>query len=115
MDALPPSVPQSLIYILLAQGDQAPDGRLRGCGSHSRVVLINAWIGYLQEAKAERAIEALAKSLVTETNVVRAGKTVRLPSTELVPGDLVLLTSGDKIRLISDWWPRGPAGRRGQR
>ncbi len=61
------------------------------------VVLINAWIGYLQEAKAERAIEALAQSLVTETHVVRAGRTLRVPSTELVPGDVVLLASGDKV------------------
>jgi len=61
------------------------------------VVLINAWIGYLQEAKAERAIEALARSLVTETTVIRAGKNRRVPSTELVPGDVVLLTSGDKV------------------
>lgn len=95
-----------LIYLLLAatliklvMGGFADAGVIFG------VVLINAGIGYLQEAKAERAIEALAQSLVTETTAVRAGKTVRVPSTELVPGDVVLLASGDKVpadlRLVS--------------
>ncbi|MBK9137154.1 MAG: cation-transporting P-type ATPase [Verrucomicrobia bacterium] len=87
-----------LIYLLLAAGGV----KLLMAGYVDAavifgVVLVNAWIGYLQEAKAERAIEALAQSLVTETNVIRAGKTVRVPSTELVPGDLVLLSSGDKV------------------
>lgn len=61
------------------------------------VVLVNACIGYVQEAKAERAIEALSRSLITESNVVRAGQTRRIPSTDLVPGDVVLLASGDKV------------------
>jgi Ca2+-transporting ATPase len=87
-----------LIYILLAAGAiKLGMGGLVDAAVILAVVLINAWIGYLQEAKAERAIEALAKSLVTESNVVRAGQTVRVPSTELVPGDVVLLTSGDKV------------------
>ncbi|HEY9173500.1 MAG TPA: cation-transporting P-type ATPase [Verrucomicrobiae bacterium] len=87
-----------LIYILLAATlVKLIMGGLVDAGVIFAVVLINAWIGYLQEAKAERAIEALAQSLVTETHVVRAGKTVRVPSTELVPGDIVLLASGDKV------------------
>lgn len=61
------------------------------------VVLINAWTGYLHEAKAERAIEALARSHVTESTVLRTGKNQRVPSTELVPGDVVLLASGDRV------------------
>lgn len=87
-----------LIYILLAATlIKLIMGGFVDAGVIFTVVLINAWIGYLQEAKAERAIEALAQSLVTETHVVRAGKTLRLPSTELVPGDVVLLASGDKV------------------
>lgn len=88
----------SLIYILLAATlIKLVMGGFVDAGVIFAVVLINAWIGHLQEAKAERAIEALARSLVTEANVVRAGKTVRVPSTELVPGDVVLLASGDKV------------------
>ena len=71
------------------------------------VVLINAVIGYLQEAKAERAIEALSRSLVMETTVIRGGKTLRIPSPELAPGDVVLLASGDKVP--ADLPPRGHA------
>ncbi len=87
-----------LIYILLAAGGiKLGMGGLVDAAVIFAVVFINAWMGYLQEAKAERAIEALARGLVTESNVVRAGKTVRVPSTDLVPGDVVLLASGDKV------------------
>ncbi len=61
------------------------------------VVVINAWIGFVQESKAERAIEALAQSLVTEATVIRAGSAQRIPSTELVVGDLLQLSSGDRV------------------
>lgn len=61
------------------------------------VVLVNAIIGYLQEAKATKALEALANTTLTEARVVRSGETRDIPSAELVPGDIVLLQSGDKV------------------
>ncbi len=61
------------------------------------VVLINAFVGFIQESKAINAIEALAKGLSAEASVVRDGKKMRIPSSELVLGDLVLLHSGDKV------------------
>jgi cation-transporting ATPase F len=61
------------------------------------VVLVNALVGYLQEAKAERAVEALASMVRTEATVRREGRKQRVPSTELVPGDVVLLQSGDSV------------------
>lgn len=61
------------------------------------VVLANAVVGYMQEAKAEKAINALSKMMATETNVRREGKKERLPAAELVPGDIVLLQSGDRV------------------
>jgi cation-transporting ATPase F len=61
------------------------------------VVLINAVVGFIQESKAITAIEALAKELSSEASVVRGGEKNRIPSAELVPGDLVLLQSGDKV------------------
>ncbi|WP_442506269.1 cation-transporting P-type ATPase [Novipirellula sp. SH528] len=61
------------------------------------VVLVNAIIGYLQESKAAKALEALARTTLTEARVVRSGETRNVPSTELVPGDVVLLQSGDKV------------------
>lgn len=61
------------------------------------VVLINAILGYLQEDKAEKALEALAQTMVTEATVVRDGQVMQIAATELAPGDLVLLQSGDKV------------------
>ena len=61
------------------------------------VVLINAVIGYIQEARAEQAIAALSKTMTTEATVVRGGKVVRLPAAELVPGDIVQLQAGARV------------------
>jgi len=61
------------------------------------VVLINAVVGYLQESKAEQAIEALSKMVTTKATVRRNGKTTQVPAEQLVPGDVVLLQSGDKV------------------
>jgi len=61
------------------------------------VVLINAVIGYIQEARAEQAIAALSQTMTAEATVVRGGKTLRLPASELVPGDLVQLAAGARV------------------
>jgi magnesium-transporting ATPase (P-type) len=61
------------------------------------VVFVNAAVGYVQEGKAERAIEALAGLVVTEATVRRDGRRQRVPSEQLVPGDVVLLQSGDHV------------------
>ncbi len=61
------------------------------------VVLLNAIIGFIQESRAIQAISALAKSMVTETTVIRDGLRQRLASADLVPGDIVALAAGDKV------------------
>jgi cation-transporting P-type ATPase F len=61
------------------------------------VVLVNAVIGFFQESKAEKAIEALSRMVVTSATVRRGGRKQRVPSAELVPGDIVLLQSGDLV------------------
>src|SRR5690606_20684365 len=60
-------------------------------------VIINALIGFIQEGKAERALEAIAKMLSLDATVVRDGKHISAPAEELVPGDLVILRTGDKV------------------
>ncbi|HMO64458.1 MAG TPA: HAD-IC family P-type ATPase, partial [Verrucomicrobiota bacterium] len=61
------------------------------------VVLINAVVGFLQEAKAEQAIAALSRLLVTRATVRRDGRRQRVPAEELVPGDVVLFEAGDRV------------------
>lgn len=97
---------QSLLYILMVAGAvKAFLGSWRNAIVIWAVVVINALIGYIQESKAEEAIAALARSVVTEVTVIREGQKLRVPSRELVPGDVVLLSSGDKVpadlRLLS--------------
>jgi len=87
-----------LVYILLAAtGVTVYLGEWVDAGVIFGVVLINAIIGYIQEAKAEHSIEALAKSVTTPATVRRDGHKTQVPSVELVPGDIVLLQSGDKV------------------
>ena len=89
---------QPLVYILvLAVGVTAFLGEWVDSSVIFGVVLINAIVGFLQEAKAEKAIEALAKMVTTETSVRRDGRNQRVPSEQLVPGDVVLLQSGDRV------------------
>ncbi len=61
------------------------------------VVLVNAVIGYIQEARAEQAIAALAKTMTAEAAVIRSGRVVRLAAAELVPGDIVYLQAGSRV------------------
>jgi cation-transporting P-type ATPase F len=89
---------QPLLIILLCAGlVKALTGSFVNAGVIWGVTTTNAIIGFLQESKAEGAIAALANAVTTEAVVVRNGQKIRVPSKDLVPGDLVLLTSGDKV------------------
>lgn len=61
------------------------------------VVVINALIGFIQEGKAERALESIRQMLSLEAVVMRDGNKQTIAAEELVPGDIVLLKSGDKV------------------
>ena len=61
------------------------------------VVLVNALIGFFQEARAIKAIEALSKMMTHEAIVMRSGVKTHIAAADLVPGDVVLLRSGDKV------------------
>lgn len=69
------------------------------------VVLATAIIGFIQEGKAEASIDALKDMLVDKCKVIRDGETKLIPARELVPGDVVIIESGDKVpadlRIIS--------------
>src|SRR6516162_7045404 len=61
------------------------------------VVIINALLGFIQEGKAEKALDSIRNMLSAEARTVRGGETRLIPAEELVPGDVVLLESGDRI------------------
>jgi magnesium-transporting ATPase (P-type) len=61
------------------------------------IVVLNAILGYVQEAKAENAVAALAKMTAAMSSVVRDGQVKRVPSAELVRGDLLVLGEGDSV------------------
>ncbi|HEY5646080.1 MAG TPA: cation-transporting P-type ATPase, partial [Pseudomonadales bacterium] len=87
-----------LIYVLLAAtaitgllGEWVDAGVIFG------VVLVNAIVGFIQESRAEKALDALASMMTTEATVRRDGHKRSIRSEEIVPGDVVLLQSGDKV------------------
>ena len=61
------------------------------------VVVINGILGFVQEGKAEEALDSIRNMLSAEARTVRGGEARLIPSEELVPGDVVLLESGDKV------------------
>jgi len=87
-----------LIYLLIGAGiatallDHAVDSAVI-----FGVVIVNALIGFLQEGKAERALDAIRNMLAPRAVVIRAGETIEAPAEALVPGDIVKLRSGDKV------------------
>ena len=86
-----------LITLLLVGGVKAALGEARDALVIISVSAINAVIGFVQESKAEGAIAALAQAVRTEVDVVRGGVLQRIPSEQLVVGDLVRLEAGAKV------------------
>ncbi|OOZ35926.1 carbonate dehydratase [Solemya velesiana gill symbiont] len=87
-----------LIYVLLVAG--AVTALLQhwlDAGVIFGVVVINALIGFVQEGKAEDALRAIRQMLSPQAMVLRDERRTTVPSEELVPGDVVVLQSGDKV------------------
>jgi magnesium-transporting ATPase (P-type) len=61
------------------------------------IVLVNAVLGYVQEARAEQAVVALQRRAAATAGVVRDGHAERIPADEIVPGDVLLLAEGDAV------------------
>ena len=77
--------------IVLALGDWIDAGVLLAA------VLVNALIGFIQEGKAEQALDAIRGMLSARTTVLRGAGRLELPAERVVPGDIVVLASGDKV------------------
>ena len=97
---------QVLVWVLVAAGAKAAwIGEWVDAAVILGVVVVNAVAGHIQEGKAQKAIGALSRMLVTLATVRRNGARLRIESEQLVPGDVVLLQAGDRVpadlRLVS--------------
>lgn len=97
---------QPLVYILIASAVIASFlGEWTDASVIYGVVLVNAIIGFFQEAKAVKAIKALSQSMTASATVIRDGVRQIISATELVPGDMILLQPGVRVpadlRLLS--------------
>jgi magnesium-transporting ATPase (P-type) len=87
-----------LIYVLLGAAlVTALLGHVLDTGVIVGVVLINAVVGFVQEGKAERALEAVRGMLSPQAVVLRDGARLTIDAADVVPGDVVLLQSGDRV------------------
>lgn len=87
-----------LIYVLLGCALMtALLGHWVDTGVILAVVMANAVIGFIQEGKAEQAMDAIRHMLAPRANVIRGGERATVDGEQLVPGDIVLLEAGDKV------------------
>jgi Ca2+-transporting ATPase len=86
-----------IIILLIAIVLSALVGEVVDAAIIAVIVVFCAVLGFIQEYRAERALEALKKMLSPTITVLRGGKEEEVPSKELVPGDILLLESGDKV------------------
>ena len=88
----------ALIYFLLAAGLGA---WALGHGIDAAVIVVivvlNALVGFVQEGKAEKALEAMRRMIAPRAAVLRDGARHSIPAASLVPGDIVLLEAGDRV------------------
>ncbi|MFW5681334.1 MAG: cation-translocating P-type ATPase, partial [Pseudomonadota bacterium] len=87
-----------LIYVLLAAAaTTAALGHYVDTAVILGVVVVNAVIGFIQEGRAERAMDAIRRMLAPQSAVLRDGRRCKVESAEVVPGDIVLLEPGERV------------------
>lgn len=86
-----------ILILLLAVGLSAFLGHAVEAIAIAVIVLFAVLLGFIQEYRAERAIEALRQMAAPNATVIRDGREVSVPARHLVPGDVILLQTGDKI------------------
>ena len=86
-----------IVILIIATGISAFLGQGVESIAIAVIVLFAVILGFIQEYRAERAIEALRQMAAPTVTVIRHGQEVEIPARELVPGDLVLLHAGDKV------------------
>lgn len=86
-----------IVVLIVAAGITALLGHWIDTGVILAVVILNAIIGFVQEGRAEQALEALRDMLAPRASVLRGGKRQAVDAADLVPGDIVLIEAGDRV------------------
>ena len=87
-----------LIYVLLGAAVLSLIlGHAIDAGVILGVVVINAAIGFIQEGRAERALDAITGMIGPKASVIREGHRVTIPADRVIPGDIVLIEAGDRV------------------
>src|SRR5215468_2870101 len=87
-----------LVYVLLGAGfTKMMLGLWIDAAIILGVVILNGLLGFIQEGKAEKALDSIRNMLSAEARTMRGSETRMIPAEQLVPGDVVLIESGDKI------------------
>ncbi len=86
-----------MVILLIATGLSIAVGEVTDAIIILIIVIASAALGFSQEYRSEKAVEALKKMTAPTASVLRDGKEVRIPAADLVPGDVMLLYAGDKV------------------
>ena len=86
-----------VIILLVSTVISAFMGEITEAATIMAIVVVNAFLGFIQEFKTEKTLEALKQLAAPAANVVREGRTVNIPAEQVVPGDVILLEAGDRV------------------
>jgi Ca2+-transporting ATPase len=86
-----------VIMLLIAIVISVAINELVDAATIGTIVVLNAIVGFIQEYRSEKAMEAMKKLTAPKARVLRNGKELIIPSRDVVPGDIVLLEAGDRI------------------
>jgi Ca2+-transporting ATPase len=86
-----------VIMLLIAIGISVAINEIVDAATIGTIVFLNAVVGFIQEYRSEKAMEAMKKLTAPKARILRNGKELVIPSKNVVPGDIVLLEAGDRI------------------
>ncbi len=86
-----------VIMLLIAIGISVLIGEIIDASTIGAIVVLNAVVGFIQEYRSEKAMEAMKKLTAPKARILRDGKEALMPAKEVVPGDIVILEAGDRI------------------
>ena len=86
-----------MIILLIATGLSIAVGEVTDAAIILAIIIASAVLGFTQEYRSEKAVEALKKMTAPTASALRDGKEVKIPASQLVPGDIIFLYTGDKV------------------